>query len=59
MTKRLDSVGWFIATTHQLLGHDKAAALIGQPPYNKNTCILCLFEHGKATKAEVIARIGV
>lgn len=55
----MDTIGWFIATLHQLLGHDKAAAVMGQPPYNKNTCILCLYESGKATKAQVIERIGV
>lgn len=55
----MDTIGWFIATLHQTLGHDKAAAAIGVAPYNKNTCILCLFERGEATKDEVIAAIGV
>ena len=27
-----DTIGWFIATLHSQLGHDKAAAVIGQPP---------------------------
>jgi hypothetical protein len=54
----MDPIGWFIATLHQVLGHDKAAALLEQPPYNKNACVLCLFEQGKATKDEVIAAIG-
>lgn len=55
----MDIIGWYIATLHQLLGHDKAAAMLGQPPYNKATCILCLYERGKATKQQVIAAIGV
>lgn len=55
----MDTIGWYIATTHQMLGHDKAAAVLGQPPLNKNACILCLFERGKATKDQVIAAIGV
>lgn len=54
----LDTIGWFIATMHQMLGHDKAAAALGQPPYNKNTCVLCLYERGEATKQEVVDRIG-
>lgn len=58
-TKKLDTVGWYIATMHQLLGHDKTAAFLGQPPYNANTCVLCQYEKGEATKAEVIERLGV
>jgi hypothetical protein len=54
----MDTIGWLIATMHQMLGHDKAAAFLGQAPYNRATCILCLYESGKATKAEVIAQIG-
>jgi hypothetical protein len=59
MTKQLDSIGWFIANLHQMMGHDKAAMVIGEPPYNKNTCILCLHERGEATKQQVIDAIGV
>ena len=40
----LDPFGWFIATSHQLLGHDKAAALCGQPPGDKSRCVLCRYE---------------
>lgn len=54
----MDVIGWYIATLHQLLGHDKAAAYLGQAPYNANTCVLCLFERGKATREDVINRIG-
>lgn len=32
------TIGWFIATSHQLLGHDKAAALLGVPPGRKAGC---------------------
>jgi hypothetical protein len=59
MSKRLDTFGWFIAIIHQALGHDKAAATLGQPPYNPNTCVLCLYERGEATRDDVIDRIGV
>ena len=40
----MDPFGWFIATTHQMLGHDKTAAFIGQPPGSKNDCLLCQYE---------------
>ena len=54
----MDNIGWFIATLHQLIGHAKTAAFLGQPPYNADSCILCLYERGEATKEEVIAQIG-
>lgn len=54
----MDAIGWYIATLHGLLGHDKAAAYLGQATYNVETCVLCLFERGKATREEVINRIG-
>lgn len=54
----MDTIGVFIATCHQMLGHDKTAAILGQPPYNRNTCVLCLYDRGEATKDEVIERIG-
>jgi hypothetical protein len=54
----MDAIGWFIATLHQILGHDKAAAVLSQPPYNKATCVLCLYERGDATKQDVIDQIG-
>ena len=28
----MDAIGWFVATLHDLIGHDPAAAFIGQPP---------------------------
>jgi hypothetical protein len=59
MMPSLDYIGVFIAQMHQLLGHDKAAAYLGQPSYNKQTCVLCLFEQGKATKADVEAQLGI
>jgi hypothetical protein len=39
-----DTVGWFIATTHQLLGHDMAAAVMGVPAYDRADCLICAFE---------------
>jgi hypothetical protein len=40
----VDPIGWYIATTHQLLGHDKAAAVLGQPAGDKAACLLCQYE---------------
>lgn len=40
----LDTIGWFIATTHQLLGHNKAAALLGCWPGDKAACVICRYE---------------
>jgi len=37
----VDSIGWFIATLHDLIGHDQAAAFIGQPPGDRAACLLC------------------
>jgi hypothetical protein len=40
----MDPIGWFIATLHQMLGHDKAAAVAGQPPGDKSACVICAYE---------------
>lgn len=40
----LDTIGWFTATTHQLLGHDKTAAVLGQPPGDRSQCVICAYE---------------
>lgn len=59
MSKQLDTIGWYIATLHQLLGHRKAAAILGQPIGPAERCVLCLFEAGRASHADVIDRLGV
>jgi hypothetical protein len=55
----MDTIGWFIATLHQLLGHHKCAAFLGEHPLDPGLCILCQYEKGEATKAEVIERLGL
>ena len=40
----MDTIGWYVATMHSLLGHDKTAAFIGQPPGDKDTCLICQYE---------------
>lgn len=59
MAKKLDWAGALIVNLHQMLGHDKAAAYLGQPPYNKGFCIMCMYEKGSATKADVYEQLGV
>jgi hypothetical protein len=40
----MDTIGWFIATLHNLVGHDTAQRMIGGPVYDKRTCLLCQYE---------------
>jgi hypothetical protein len=40
----MDPIGWYIATMHQMLGHDKTAAFLGQQPGSKDDCLLCQYE---------------
>jgi hypothetical protein len=34
----VDAAGWYVATMHQLLGHEKAAAAMGVPAGDKSEC---------------------
>jgi hypothetical protein len=56
----MDTIGWYLATLHQMLGHRAAAAVLGQPVQEgeQADCILCKFEKGEATREEVEQRIG-
>ena len=47
----LDAIGWFIATTHELIGHDKAAAVLGQAPGDKEGCLICAYERERTPEA--------
>jgi len=40
----MDTIGWFIATLHNLVGHDTAAAFLGQPTGDKSACVICQYE---------------
>lgn len=40
----MDAIGWYIATMHALLGHDKAADAIGQDRGDKDKCVICAYE---------------
>ena len=44
----MDAIGWFIATTHEMLGHEKAAAVIGVPPGDPAACVICRFERTRS-----------
>jgi hypothetical protein len=54
----MDKIGRFIADLHQMLGHDEAAATLGQDPGDKAKCILCRYERGEATREQVEQQIG-
>jgi len=56
----LDPIGWFIATTHQMLGHDKAAAVLGQSPGDRAACLICEHERGPSeeTRQAVIRALS-
>lgn len=41
---RMDLIGWYIATLHDLLGHDIAAAVLGVHPGDKAECLICAYE---------------
>lgn len=40
----MDQIGWFIATIHQMLGHDTGAAWMGVPAGDRAACVLCQYE---------------
>lgn len=40
----MDVYSWYIANLHQMLGHDKAAQVIGVPPGDKDACLICAYE---------------
>lgn len=40
----MDTIGWFIANLHQLIGHDKAATVLMVPAGDKTYCVLCAYE---------------
>ena len=57
----MDPIGAFIATAHQILGHDVTAAVIGAQLGDKTLCLLCQYEKdptGERRQA-VVDAIGV
>ena len=56
----MDPIGVFIATLHQTIGHDKAAAFIGVPAGDKAACLLCQYEKapGQPERVAVEQAIG-
>lgn len=40
----MDAIGWYVATMHSLLGHDKAALALGAPPGDQRECVICAYE---------------
>ena len=58
MSKKLDTISWFICTLHDAIGHDATAAFLGEPIGDKQQCILCQHQRGEATKDDVIEQLG-
>jgi hypothetical protein len=56
----LDAIGWFIASSHQLLGHDTTALMLGQPPGDRAACLICRHERRptEATRQAVIRALA-
>jgi hypothetical protein len=51
----LDRIGWYVATLHSLLGHDKTAAYIGAEAGDRENCLICAYEQGPdARKREAV-----
>jgi hypothetical protein len=59
MSRQFDGLDWYICTLHEMLGHNSTAAYLGQPPGDRDQCILCQFEAGKVTRADVERQLGV
>jgi hypothetical protein len=57
-TNKMDTIGWYLASLHHTLGHRATARFLGMPEGDLADCILCRYERGEVTKAEVIERIG-
>ena len=57
----MDPIGRFLATAHQLLGHDVSAAFIGIGVGNRADCVLCQYEAHPTPerKQAVVDAIGV
>jgi hypothetical protein len=57
----MDAIGLLIARLHQMLGHDKAALVIGGDPGDKAACLLCRHERAPTPESRqaVIDAIGL
>jgi hypothetical protein len=57
----LDPIGWCIVNLHQLLGHAKAAAVLGQDPGDPGQCLICTYERtmDPDDRAAVVQALGV
>ena len=48
----LDAIGWYMAMLHELLGHDKAAIVLGQAPGgDTSSCLICIYERDRTEEA--------
>jgi len=44
----VDTIGWFIANLHEVLGHEKAAAVMGVPVGDQAACVICRYERTRS-----------
>jgi hypothetical protein len=44
----VDAIGWFIANLHAMLGHEKAAAVMGVPAGDTAACVICRYERTRS-----------
>jgi hypothetical protein len=44
----VDAIGWFIANLHEVLGHEKAAAVMGVPVGDQAACVICRYERTRS-----------
>jgi hypothetical protein len=47
----MDMIGWYIVNLHQLVGHDKAAVVIGAPPGDRAACVICQHERNPTAES--------
>jgi hypothetical protein len=40
----MDTIGWYIATMHSILGHDTTARVIGAAPGDRADCVICQYD---------------
>jgi hypothetical protein len=56
----MDPIGWYIFTLHQMIGHDKTAAIIGMPPGPKEHCVMCQYNQNpdETTRQRVVLALA-
>lgn len=50
----LDVIDHFVIVLHNVLGHVKAAAFLGEPAGDRAQCILCRYNRGEVAYEDVV-----